>query len=83
MRLKFAETILLICRVELPQQLNQASGIALQNYSDLDSKKFSDIRHHYEKGFMSLARKIILMGGKKALSYDRDLMNINIKRGAI
>ena len=64
---------------ELPQQLNQASGIALQNYSDLDSKKFSDIRHHYEKGFMSLARKIILMGGKKALSYDRDLMNINIK----
>ena len=64
---------------ELPKELNQASGIALQNYSDLDSKKFSDIRAHYEKTFLSLARKILLMGGVKSIDYDKDLKKIVIE----
>lgn len=64
---------------ELPPQLNQASGIALQNYSDLDSKKFSSIRDRYEKNFLSMAMKYLLIGGKKKLSFDPDLQKINLK----
>ena len=64
---------------ELPKELNQASGIALQNYSDLDSKKFSDIRSHYEKCFMGLARKILIMGGPGPLAYDPVLKGIKIE----
>ena len=64
---------------DLPKELNQASGIALQNYSDMDSKKFAEVRTHYEDCVLSLAKKIIMIGGKKKLNFDTDLKDIKIE----
>lgn len=63
---------------ELPPQLNQASGVAIQNYSDLDTKKFSDIRKAYEKTFAGLAKKILILGGNRVFQNDPILRDIDI-----
>ena len=65
---------------DLPKGLNQASGIALRTHTEIDSKKFQDIRSDYEDCYLEITRKILLLGGKDALPKDdKDFQAIDLE----